>query len=87
MTKKTSGYYSVGDLLHKWLDHKEWTQKELAWHIGVTPKHMSNVMLGARLSIRVALELERVTGIDASTLCIVDADYQVWKARQRYAVE
>lgn len=79
--------YSVGHLLRQWIEvqnkqrpGKRYTQRMLAKDIGIDDKRMSRIMLGrVELTVPVAIELERITGISASALCMVDVDYRIWK--------
>ncbi|MDO5617999.1 ImmA/IrrE family metallo-endopeptidase [Kocuria sp.] len=57
---------STGDFITEWMDDEGINAAELARRLGVTPKHISELLSGkAPLSHRTALALERVTGVPA----------------------
>ncbi|AUZ34419.1 hypothetical protein C3B78_08115 [Arthrobacter sp. PGP41] len=55
----------AGEYIQEWLEENNWTQARLARAVGVTPKHISKLIAGARLTHEVAIQLEFVTGIAA----------------------
>lgn len=75
-----------GELIADFLDEEGMTQVELARRLGVTPKHINQIVAGtASLSSELAILIERVSGIPARMLNSMEADYQDHQARQREA--
>lgn len=99
MTSATSGGtalfrykpdYTVppGDLIADFLEEEGMTQVELARRLGVTTKHLNQLISGtASLSSELAILLERVSGISARLLNSMEADFQDFHARRREADE
>lgn len=57
---------TTGDFIAEWMEHEGINAAELARRLGVTPKHVSELLRGiAPLSHALALGLERVTGVPA----------------------
>jgi antitoxin HigA-1 len=72
----------VGPLLKACLKLGRITQTDLARRIGVTEKHLSQLVQGhAMLTAKVAVAIERETGLDARLLLMADVDRQVHLAR------
>ncbi|MDJ1371674.1 ImmA/IrrE family metallo-endopeptidase [Gulosibacter molinativorax] len=66
MTALPNYAVAPGEHIAEWLDDQGINAAELARRLGVTPKHVSELLAGkAPLSATVALGLERVTGIPA----------------------
>lgn len=57
---------SPGEILQEFLEEQSMTQVELARRLGVTTKHLNQLIAGlVSLSNELAIALERVTGIPA----------------------
>lgn len=76
--------YSVppGELLAEVLDEQGMTQVELARRLGVSTKHVNQVVKGnAAVTSEFAILLERVTGVSAGLWNGMEANYRDWLAR------
>ena len=75
---KTPGYVvGAGEHIAEWLGDNGINAAELARRLGVTPKHVSELLSGkAPLSHQMALALERVTGIPAHIWNLYEANYR-----------
>ncbi|MEU8194679.1 helix-turn-helix domain-containing protein [Microbispora amethystogenes] len=95
MARTTRTLYAAGDLdyavppgetLRELLEEKEMTQRELAERVGLSPKHVNQLINGlVRLTPDVAESLERVIGTPARIWNRLEADYQSTRARLRSA--
>jgi HTH-type transcriptional regulator/antitoxin HigA len=66
MTATMDYVVTTGDFIREWMESEGINAAELARRLGVTPKHVSELVSGkAPLSHAVALDLERVTGVPA----------------------
>lgn len=66
MTTKPDYVVSPGDHIDEWLGDNDLDVTELAFHLNISQRHVSELLSGKEpLSRQVALELERVTGIPA----------------------
>ncbi|XVQ84651.1 helix-turn-helix domain-containing protein [Microbispora siamensis] len=93
--KTTRTLYAAGDLdyavppgetLREILEEKGMTQRELAERVGLSPKHVNQLIHGlVRLTPEVAESLERVIGTPARIWNRLEADYQSTRARLRSA--
>ncbi|MEO3790791.1 helix-turn-helix domain-containing protein [Nonomuraea sp. B10E15] len=93
--KTTRTLYAAGDLdyavppgetLRELLEEKGMTQRELAERVGLSPKHVNQLIHGlVRLTPEVAESLERVVGTPAKLWNRLEADYQSTRARLRSA--
>ncbi|WP_313814666.1 ImmA/IrrE family metallo-endopeptidase [Glutamicibacter sp.] len=73
---------SPGEHIQEWLDDRHLNAAELARRLGVTPKHVSELLSGkAPLSAKLALGLERVTGTPARLWNSIEAGYREDLAR------
>ncbi len=73
-----------GDIIDEYLEEHGMTQVELARRLGITPKHMNQVISGAAsLSSELAIRLERVTAVPARFWNALEANYQDFQARER----
>ncbi|ALE80402.1 hypothetical protein WY02_20540 [Pseudonocardia sp. AL041005-10] len=71
-----------GETLADWLDENEMTQRELAVRLGVSPKHLNQLVKGSvPLTSEVAWRLERVTGISADMWLRIEADFRATTER------
>lgn len=71
-----------GETLVDWLDREDMSQAEFAKRVGLTPKHINQVVKGGvGISPEVALAFERVTAIPARYWAQLDANYQTTKQR------
>ena len=72
----------AGDFIAEWMEDEGVNAAELARRLGVTPKHVSEVLSAkAPLSHRMALALERVTGISARLWNLYESGYRSAIAR------
>jgi addiction module HigA family antidote len=93
--KTTRTLYAAGDLdyavppgetLRELLEEKDMTQRELAERVGLSAKHVNQLIHGlVRLTPDVAESLERVVGTPARIWNRLEADYQSTRARLRGA--
>lgn len=75
-----------GETLRELLEEKGMTQRELAERVGLSPKHVNQLIHGlVRLTPDVAESLERVVGTPARLWNRLEADYQSTQARLRSA--
>jgi HTH-type transcriptional regulator/antitoxin HigA len=73
---------TTGDFIAEWMADAGVNAAELARRLGVTPKHVSELLHGkAPLSARLALALEAVTGVPARTWIQHEAAYREDLAR------
>ncbi|MFC0864859.1 helix-turn-helix domain-containing protein [Sphaerimonospora cavernae] len=73
-----------GDTLRELLEEKGMTQRELAERVGLSPKHVNQLIHGlVRLTPEVAESLERVVGTPARLWNRLEADYQSTRTRLR----
>lgn len=71
-----------------WLRERGWFQKNLAEATGMTEKHVSQLLTGKiSLSVPVAVLVERVTGLSADLLMIMQVKHDVARARLRLGPE
>lgn len=71
-----------GEILSEVLEEQGMTQVELARRLGISVKHLNQVISGAAsLSSELAILLERVTGVSARLWNGLEANYQDFKAR------
>lgn len=77
-----------GDIISEHLEEHGMTQVEMARRLGITTKHMNQVIGGsASLSNELAIKLERVTGVPARFWNSLEANYQDFLAREREEVD
>lgn len=73
---------STGDYIAEWMDDEGINAAELSRRLGVTRKHVSELLSGkAPLSHNMALALERVTGVPARLWNLYEAGYRDSVAR------
>lgn len=73
---------STGDYIAEWMDDEGINAAELSRRLGVTRKHVSELLSGkAPLSHNMALALERVTGVPARLWNLYEAGYRDSLAR------
>lgn len=71
-----------GETIKENIDYLGMTQKELAQRMGITEKHLSNIIRGkVPVSYEVALKLEEVIGPSAQFWLNLETNYQLNKAR------
>lgn len=71
-----------GETLQEVLDDRGWTQKELADRLGVTPKHVNEIVQGkAPISQKLAHDLELVLGVSATFWNNYEAAYRAYLTR------
>jgi addiction module HigA family antidote len=79
---------SAADTLKETLEFYHITQQEFAGRIGVSQKHLSEILSKKKfLTSELALKIEIVTGIPASFLLRSDAAYKLWLAKQEEPFE
>lgn len=72
-----------GATLSEQLEIWSMTQKELALRMGISPKHVNEIIKGkSPVTMETALKLESVLGLPASFWTGLEADYREAKARQ-----
>lgn len=83
MTKDPDYIVSTGDFIAEWMDEEGINAAELSRRLGVTRKHVSELLHGkAPLTHRVALALERVTGVPARIWNQYESGYRSDLARE-----
>jgi HTH-type transcriptional regulator/antitoxin HigA len=83
MTATLNFVVTTGDFIVEWMGDEGINAAELARRLGVTPKHVSELLSGkAPLSHALALDLERVTGVSARIWSLYEAGYRSSLARQ-----
>lgn len=74
---------TTGDFIAEWMEDEGINAAELARRLGVTPKHVSELLSGkAPLSHPLALALERVTGIPSRLWNMYESGYRDALARE-----
>ena len=82
MTATPDYVVSTGDYIAEWMDDEGINAAELSRRLGVTRKHVSELLSGkAPLSHNMALALERVTGVPARLWNLYEAGYRDSLAR------
>lgn len=77
MTATLNYVVTTGDHIVEWMEDEGINAAELARRLGVTPKHVSELLNGkAPLSHQLALALERVTGVPARIWNLYEANYR-----------
>lgn len=72
-----------GDHLHRWLDFNGMSQAELARRIGLSTKHVNQLVnAGVSLTPEVAVALEKVTSLPATFWARLEANYRSAEARR-----
>lgn len=71
----------TGEFIEEWLEENSMSQAELGRRMDVSPKHVSKLIAGARLTETVAMKLELVTGIPARIWLSYEATYRADIAR------
>jgi HTH-type transcriptional regulator / antitoxin HigA len=83
MTTTLDYVVTTGDFITEWMEQEGINAAELARRLGVTPKHVSELLSGkAPLSHGLALALERVTGIPARLWNLYESGYRNTVARE-----
>jgi len=73
-----------GDILQEWLDEQGLTQAELAQRMGRAKKTINEIIKGvAPITAETSLQLEKVTGIEASFWNSMEVAYRSFRARQQ----
>ncbi|GIF68423.1 XRE family transcriptional regulator [Asanoa ishikariensis] len=79
---------TTGDFIAEWMEDEGINAAELARRLGVTPKHVSELLSGkAPLSHPLALALERVTGIPSRLWNMYESGYRDALAREAAGVD
>ena len=71
----------TGEFIEEWLEENNMSQAELARRMGVSPKHISKLIAGARLTETIAVKLGLVTGVPARIWLGYEATYRADVAR------
>lgn len=83
MTATLNYVVTTGDHIVEWMEDEGINAAELARRLGVTPKHVSELLSGkAPLSHPMALALETVTGIPARIWNLYETNYRGQLASQ-----
>lgn len=78
---------SAADLLKEIMNHYRITQSDLASRIGVTQKHVSDILSRKKFLTEVlALRIEEVMGISSKLLLSLDTNYRLDQAKQNSLV-
>lgn len=73
---------SAADVIAETMEYYDITQKDLAERIGVSQKHISDILHRKRfLSEVLALRIEKVMGISSKLLLNMDADYRLYNVK------
>lgn len=71
-----------GEVIAEELHARGMSQIEFARRLGVTPKYVCNVLAGrARITVRMALKIERVLGASAEMWISLQSVYDLGQAR------
>jgi HTH-type transcriptional regulator/antitoxin HigA len=88
MASKPDFVVSTGDFIAEWMEDEGINAAELARRLGVTPKHVSELLAGkAPLSHPLALALERVTGVPSRLWNMYESGYRDALAREAANVD
>lgn len=88
MTTTLDYLVTTGDFLAEWMEDEGINAAELARRLGVTPKHVSELLSGkSPLSHPLALALERVTGTPARVWNMYESGYREALARGTAAAD
>jgi HTH-type transcriptional regulator/antitoxin HigA len=88
MTRSPNYIVTTGDFIAEWMETEGVNAAELSRRLGVTPKHVSELLSGiAPLSHRLALALERVTGVPARIWNQYESGYRGDLARTAEAAD
>jgi HTH-type transcriptional regulator/antitoxin HigA len=72
-----------GWVISDWLAENGHMQVNLARELGITPKHLNQILRGHALwSVELAARIERRTGISARTLMALKAEYLLDQQRK-----
>lgn len=86
MTTTLDYVITTGDFIAEWMEDEGINAAELGRRLGVTPKHVSELLSGkAPLSHQLALALERVTGVPARLWNLYESGYRSALAREAAA--
>lgn len=78
---------SAADLIGETMDYYDITQNDLAERIGVSQKHISDILNRKRyLNATLALRIERVMGISSKLLLSLDSNYKLRLAEKEATV-
>jgi HTH-type transcriptional regulator/antitoxin HigA len=80
-TAETDYAVPTGEFIEEWLEENAMSQAELARRLDVSPKHVSKLIAGARLTEAVAMKLQLVTGTPARIWLSYEATYRADVAR------
>ena len=74
-----------GEILRDELQAREIPQKEFAKKLGIQPPHLNDLLKGKRqMSARLAVKIEKETGIDAAFWLRVQSAYQISVIRKEF---
>ena len=74
-------YKMPGQLIRQLLDDRGWTQRTLALVLGVSDSTVNATLAGNReLDAKMALDLERIFGIEAARFLAIQKDYELARA-------
>lgn len=77
---------SPGEYVEEWLDFESMTQTTLATKLGVSRKHLNDVIHGrSHISTDFAIKLDRVTGISTEFWLTMDAKYAASQAKSEFS--
>ena len=75
-TGQTDYAVPTADYIREWLDDSGMSQAKFARKLGVSPKHVTMLLLGAPLTSDLASRLEPVTGVPARIWLQYEALYR-----------
>lgn len=74
-----------GETIREWLEERGWTQVNFADSLGVSPKHLNQIIKGHNLySADFAIRLERTTRVDAEFWMGLKTNYELNHAMVKY---
>lgn len=77
---------SPGEYVEEWLDFNSMTQTTLAAKLGISRKHLNDVIHGrSRVSTDLATKLDRVTGISTEFWLTMDAKYAASQVKPEFS--
>src|SRR5437879_13628411 len=76
-----------GQMLHRALQERGWTESDLAWALGCSTVLVEGLMADTYLSAEMALRLEASLGIRAEDWLDTQRDHDLWHLRERMGGE
>jgi len=76
-----------GEMLHRALQVRGWSESDLAWALGHRAMLIENLLDNTSFSAEMALRLEALFGISAETWLRTRCDEELWYLRERMGGE